>query len=57
MTFRVEFTPEADADLDLLFDFPLDQAEAAKVLRTVTISHLSTTPYRYRKVGPRPTLP
>jgi hypothetical protein len=57
VTFRVEFTPEADADLDLLFDFPLDQAEAAKVLRTVTISHLSTTPYRYRKVGPRPTLP
>ena len=27
MTFRVEFTPEADADLDRPFDFLLDRAE------------------------------
>ncbi|MBN8507470.1 MAG: type II toxin-antitoxin system RelE/ParE family toxin [Burkholderiales bacterium] len=66
MTFRVEFTPEAEADLDRLFDFLLDRAktveeamrahEAVEVLRTVAVSHLSTTPYSYRKVGPRPTL-
>ena len=66
MTFRVEFTPEADDDLDRLFDFLLDRAdtveeamrayEAIEVIRTVVNSHLSTTPYSYRKVGTRPTL-
>ena len=66
MTFRVEFTPEADADLDRLFDFLLERAqtveearhadEAVEVIRTVANSHLSTTPYSYRKVGARPTL-
>jgi plasmid stabilization system protein ParE len=66
MTFKVEFTPEAAADLDRLFDFLLEQAEtveaalracdAVAVMRTVADSHLSTTPYSYRKVGQRPTL-
>ena len=66
MTFRVEFSPEADADLDRLFDFLLEPAEtveeairvyeAVEVIRTVANSHLSTTPYSYRKVGARPTL-
>jgi len=66
VTFKVEFTPEAEADLERLFDFLLDRAktveeamrahEAVEVLRTVAVSHLSTTPYSYRKVGPRPTL-
>lgn len=66
MTFRVEFTPEADADLDRLFDFLLERAqtvedamrayEAVEAIRTVANSHLSTTPYSYRKVGQRPTL-
>jgi plasmid stabilization system protein ParE len=66
MTFKVEFTPEADADLDRLFDFLLERAktvedamrayEAVEVIRTVATSHLSTTPYSYRKVGQRPTL-
>ncbi|MBH9551897.1 type II toxin-antitoxin system RelE/ParE family toxin [Inhella gelatinilytica] len=66
MTFRVEFTPEAEADLDRLFDFLLERAEtvedamrayeALEVLRTVATSHLSTTPYSYRRVGHRPTL-
>ena len=66
MTFQVEFTPEAEADLDRLFDFLLERAETAEealraydtiaVLRTVADSHLSTTPYSYRKVGQRPTL-
>ena len=66
MTFKVEFTPEADADLDRLFDFLLEHAqtvdaamrayEALEAIRTVANSHLSTTPYSYRKVGQRPTL-
>lgn len=66
MTFKVEFTPEADADLDRLFDFLLDRAETAEdamrayeavaVIREVANSHLSMTPYSYRKVGQRPTL-
>ena len=66
MTFRVEFTPEAEADLDRLFDFLLDRAEtveeamhayeAVEAIRAATNSHLATTPYSYRKVGQRPTL-
>jgi plasmid stabilization system protein ParE len=69
MTFKVEFTPEADADLDRLFDFILDgtetvdeamraceAVEAVEVLCAAANSHLSTTPYSYRKVGQRPTL-
>lgn len=66
MTFRVEFTREADADLDRLFDFLLDRAETAdeamrayeaiEAIRTVANSHLATMPYSYRKVGQRPTL-
>ena len=66
MTFKVEFTPEADADLDRLFDFVLELAqtveeamrayEAVEVIRVIASSHLSTTPYSYRKVGQRPTL-
>lgn len=66
MTFKVEFTPEADTDLDRLFDFLLDSAEtvedamrayeAVEAIRTAANSHLSTTPYSYRKVGQRSTL-
>jgi plasmid stabilization system protein ParE len=66
VTFKVEFTPEADADLDRLFDFLLDRAEtvedamlayeAVAVIREVANRHLSMTPYSYRKVGQRPTL-
>lgn len=66
MTFKVEFTPEADEDLGCLFDFLLERAqtvedamrayEAIEVLREVATSHLSTTPYSYRKVGQRSTL-
>lgn len=66
MTFKVEFTPEADADLDRLFDFLLDRAEtvedamlayeAVAVIREVADRHLSMTPYSYRKVDQRPTL-
>ena len=66
MTFRVEFTPQADADLHRLFDFLLQRAEtvdeamrayeAVEAIRSVAVSHLSITPYSYRKVGARPTL-
>lgn len=66
MTFRVEFTPEADADLNRLFDFLLQRAQtvedamraydAVEVIRAIANSHLSTTPFSYRKVGHRPTL-
>ena len=66
MTFKVEFTPEADADLDRLFDFLLDGAktvedamrafEAVEAIRTAANSQLSITPYSFRKVGQRPTL-
>ena len=66
MTIRVEFTPEADADLGRLFDFVLARAqtieeamrayEAVDVIRAVATRYLSTMPYSYRKVGTRPTL-
>jgi len=66
MTFKVEFTPEADADLDRLFDFLLDQArtaedamrayEAVEAIRHAADSHLAITPYSYRKVAQRPTV-
>ena len=66
MTFRVEFTPEANADLDRLFDFLLERAqtveeamrahEAVEAIRTAANSHLATTPFSYRKVGQRSTL-
>jgi plasmid stabilization system protein ParE len=66
MTFKVEFTPEAESDLERLFDFLLDRAEtvedamlayeAVAIIREVADRHLSMTPYSYRKVGQRPTL-
>ena len=66
MSFRVEFTPEAEADLERLFDFMLDRAEtvdeamrahaAVEAIRLAANSHLATTPYSYRRVGQRPTL-
>ncbi|MBP8145129.1 MAG: type II toxin-antitoxin system RelE/ParE family toxin [Inhella sp.] len=66
MSFKVEFTPEAEADLDRLFDFLLDRAEtledalhaqeALAALREVAYRHLSMTPFSYRRVGQSPTL-
>ncbi|MGC4076368.1 MAG: type II toxin-antitoxin system RelE/ParE family toxin [Rubrivivax sp.] len=66
MTFRVEFTPEAEADLDRLVDFLLDQAntvedamrafEAVEAIRNAADNHLAVTPFSYRKVGQRPTV-
>ena len=66
MSYAVEFTQSAEDDLVRLYDFELDRAEtleqlavadeAVKVIRQAALSHLSTTPYSYRKVGARSTL-
>jgi plasmid stabilization system protein ParE len=66
MSYVVEFTPGAQDDLVRLYDFLLERAEtleeldvaaeAIQVIRQAALSHLSTTPYSYRKVGARSTL-
>src|ERR1700712_3417215 len=66
MSYAVEFTQGAEDDLVRLYDFLLDRAErledlnvadeAVKIIRQAALSHLSTTPYSYRKVGARSTL-
>ncbi len=66
MSYAVEFTQGAEDDLVRLYDFLLDRAktleeldvadEVVKVIRQTALSHLSTTPYSYRKVGARSTL-
>ena len=66
MSYAVEFTQGAEDDLVRLYDFLLDRAEtledlnvadeAVKAIRQAALSHLSTTPYSYRKVGARSTL-
>ena len=66
MSYAVESTQGAEDDLVRLYDFLLDRAEtleeldvadeAVKVIRQAALSHLSTTPYSYRKVGARSTL-
>ena len=66
MTYSVEFTQGAEDDLLRLYEFLLDRAEtledlqladeALQVIRQAALSHLSTTPYSYRKAGTRSTL-
>ena len=66
MSYAVEFTQSAEDDLVRLYDFLLERAEtleqlavadeAIEVIRQAAMSHLSTTPYSYRKVGARSTL-
>jgi plasmid stabilization system protein ParE len=66
MSYAVDFTRGAEDDLVRLYGFLLDRAEtleeldvadeAVKVIRQAALSHLSTTPYSYRKVGVRSTL-
>ena len=66
MRYAVEFTQGAEDDLVRLYDFLLARAEtleeldvadeALQFVRQAALSHLSTTPYSYRKVGARSTL-
>ncbi|MBV8501438.1 MAG: type II toxin-antitoxin system RelE/ParE family toxin [Paucibacter sp.] len=66
MSYAVEFTQGAEDDLIRLYDFLLNRAEtleelevadeAINVIRQAALSHLTTTPYSYRKVGARSTL-
>ena len=66
MSYAVEFTQGAEDDLVRLFEFLLERAEtleeldvadeAVRVIRQAALSHLSTSPYSYRKVGARSTL-
>jgi plasmid stabilization system protein ParE len=66
MSYAVEFTQGAEDDLVRLYDYLLDRAEtleeldvadeALNIIRLAALSHLSTTPYSYRKVGTRSTL-
>ena len=66
MSYAIEVTQGAEDDLVRLFDDLVDRAEtleeldvadeAVKVIRQAALSHLSTTPYSYRKVGARSTL-
>ena len=65
MSYAVEFTQSAEDDLVRLYDFLLDRAQTLeercrrrglKVIRLAALSHLSTTPYSYRKVGTQSTL-
>ena len=66
MSYAVEFTQGAEDDLVRLYDFLLNRAEtleelevadeAINVIRQAALSHLSTMPYSYRKVGARSTL-
>ena len=66
MSYAVEFTQGAEDELVRLYDFLLDRAEtlealnvadeAVNVIRQAALSHLSMTPYSYRKVGARSTL-
>lgn len=66
MSYVVEFTQGAEDGPLRLYDFLLDHAEtleeldvadeAIEVIRQAALSHLSTTPYSYRKVGARSTL-
>jgi hypothetical protein len=66
MSYVVEFTQGAEDGLLRLYDFLLDHAEtleeldvadeAIEVIRQAALSHLSKTPYSYRKVGARSTL-
>ncbi len=66
MSYAVEFTQGAEDDLMRLYDLLLKRAEtledldvadeAVRVIRQAALSHLSTTPYSYRKVGARSTL-
>jgi plasmid stabilization system protein ParE len=64
MSFAVEFSPTAEADLERLFDFllehcettdDLDRAQAAiDTIRATLQHHLRLTPYSFRKAAQNP---
>ncbi|MGQ0596305.1 type II toxin-antitoxin system RelE/ParE family toxin [Aquabacterium sp.] len=64
MSFTVEMTPTADADLERLFDFLIDRAETTEELDRAqaaidairaTVQHgLAITPYSFRKAAQNP---
>ncbi len=64
MSFVVELSPTAEADLDRLFDFLLDQGEtvedldraqaAIEAIRATTQHRLAVTPFSFRKAAQNP---
>ena len=64
MSFVVELSPTAEADLDRLFDFLLDQAEttedldraqaAIEAVRATAQHRLAITPFSFRKAAQNP---
>ena len=64
MSFVVELSPTAEADLERLFDFLLDRAETAEdldqaqiaidVIRATALQQLAITPFSFRKAAQHP---
>ena len=64
MSFTVQLSPTAEADLERLFDFLLDRAEttdeldraqaAIDTIRATTQHLLAVTPYSFRKAAQNP---
>lgn len=64
MSFVVELAPSAEADLERLFDFLLDNAEtdedldlaqeALDAIRAAAVHRLAVTPFSFRKAGQNP---
>ena len=65
MSFLVELSPTAEADLERLFDFLLDRAETSEdldhaqaaidAIRAAAQHRLATTPFSFRKASRNPT--
>ena len=64
MSFNVQLSPTAEADLERLFDFLLDRAETAEdldhaqnaidVIRATLLQQLAMTPFSFRKAAQNP---
>jgi plasmid stabilization system protein ParE len=64
MSFTVEMTPTAEADLERLFDFLIDRAETTEdfdraqasidAIRATAQHRLAITPYSFRKAAQNP---
>ncbi len=64
MSFVVQLSPTAEADLERLFDFLLDRAETAEgldraqtaidVIRATLLQQLAVTPFSFRKAAQDP---